>query len=307
MKKIYSLLAVFLLICVAIPTISGEPDFFTSTEGTEDSNTAKVNEYDSTLFYSTGLLVPEHLMNSHYAVELESDSSSPSSWDWRNHGGVTPAKDQKNCGSCYAFASVGMIESNIKIDSGKSYDLSEEQAKNCMWESTGCLGGTVQWTINPFTANGIISEKDYPYSPTNGFCQDIEPTLRLTEWNLLSTEKALSRDTLKKYILNKGPVVTSLIVNNWNKTYNGSYVLNTDKEGKDHAVVIVGWNDSTSDKNVSGHWIFKNSWGTSWGDNGYGYIEYDNSEVGTHVSVVGGYENYDPNVYTLNYDDAGWN
>ena len=298
------IILVFAILLLTVPTIAGEPEFFSVIEGNISKDTSI--EYEpNDFFYATGLLIPEHLQNSHYAVEMVSTTSLPSKWDWRTQDGVTSVKDQDNCGACYAFGSIGMIESYIKVNDGIPYDLSEEQGKNCMWETTGCLGGSVQWTMNPFTANGIITEGDYPYVQTSGICKDIEPTLRITEWNLLSTDKELSRDTLKSYI-KKAPVVTSLVVEGWNQTYNGSYVLSIDKEGKPHAVVLVGWNDSTSDKNVSGHWIFKNSWGTSWGDNGYGYIEYDTAKIGTHVSVINGYEYYNPNLYTLNYDEAGW-
>ena len=301
--KMKTIILVFAILLLTVPTISGEPIFFSVIEGNTSKDTSV--EYEpNDFFYATGLLIPEHLQNSHYAVEIVT-SELPSKWDWRTQDGVTSVKDQGNCGACYAFGSVGMIESYIKVNDGIPYDLSEEQGKNCMWETTGCLGGSVQWTMNPFTANGIITEGDYPYVQTSGICKDIEPTLRITEWNLLSTDKELSRDTLKSYI-KKAPVVTSLVVEGWNQTYNGSYVLSIDKEGKPHAVVLVGWNDSTYEINVSGHWIFKNSWGTSWGDNGYGYIEYDTAGIGTHVSVIDGYEYYNPDLYTLNYDEAGW-
>lgn len=289
---------------VVSANIVEEPKFFVSPINDAEN----VSAYNSE-FYSTGLLTPEHLVGSYYAVsddEYKVMSSLPSKWDWRKNNGVTPVQNQGNCGSCYAFGSIGMIESYIKVSEGKAYDLSEEQAKNCMWESTGCLGGTVQWAMNPFTQNGVILEKDFPYNPTSGLCQNIEPTLRITEWNLLSTEKALTNEQLKRYII-KAPIVTSLLVEGWNKSYNGSYVLSPDKEGKKHAVVLVGWDDSKGDENVSGHWIFKNSWGNKWGDSGYGYIEYNKGNVGTHVSIVGGYEDYNHNVHTINYDDAGWN
>jgi len=313
MLKLYLILIMVLLLPITVTANGDSPDFFTvQTDGNENETEIIDVDIDN---YFTGFIVPEHLRGTEYVVSYSGTQTTPlpSKWDWREHGGVTPVKNQGECGSCYAFGSLGMIESYIKIDSGKTYDLSEEQAKNCIFEATGCLGGSIQQTINPFTANGIILEKDMPYNPTNGFCQNIEPTLRITEWNLLSTEKALSRDTLKKYIMNEGPVVTSLVVTDWEKGYNGSYVLNPplppdpDTINKDrHAVVLIGWNDSMSDKNVSGHWLFKNSWGTSWGDNGYGKIEYDAANVGTHASIIGGYEKYNPEIYTLNYDDAGW-
>lgn len=292
-----------LIILTLSTTAMAQPEFFSVIPNT----TEPIKNDESVHFYSTGLLIPEHLRGTQYVVSDNAEHELTSKWDWRKHNGVTPVKDQGKCGSCYAFGAVGMVESGIKVYDGITYDLSEEQAKSCMWEIGGCAGGTVQWVMNPFTQNGIILEKDYPYSPTNGICYPFEPTLRLTDWHLISTDASPSRNQIKSYI-KQAPVVTSLTVSGWERGYNGSYVLDTpDKEGKDHAVILVGWNDSISDENVSGHWIFKNSWGTGWGDNGYGYIEYDTAKIGTHMSILGGYEDYDPYTRTLNYDEAGWN
>ena len=57
----------------------------------------------------------------------------PSHWDWRAQGKVTPVKDQGPCGSCYAFAALGNIESKLLMDSAGTYDLSENNAKECIW------------------------------------------------------------------------------------------------------------------------------------------------------------------------------
>lgn len=308
---IISIIISIIIMLLSISLAVGEPNFFAIE--TEKENQITTEKTINDIFYG-GLLIPEHLQNSHYSVTKYPNKRTtlPIKWDWRKHGGVTSVKDQGACGSCYAFGSIGIIESYILIDSGNAYDLSEEQGKNCMWEATGCLGGSVIWDMNIFTQNGVILEKDFPYNPSTGLCKNIEPKFRVTEWNMLSAEKTLSQDIMKNYILDNGPIVTSLIVDSWESNYNGSYVLsnldnNLDRGDKSHCVLVVGWNDSLSDKNVSGHWIFKNSWGDNWGDNGYGYIEYDTANIGAHASVIGEYENYDPNVYTLNYDEAGWN
>lgn len=307
LKTLLTIILILNILSIGTAFAVDEPPFFTSNQSRQTESISD-NEYP---FFSTGLMIPEHVQGTFYAVNSDQDdivtSQLPSTWDWRLHDGVTPVTDQGNCGACYAFAAIGMVESYIKVHTGQTYDLSEEQVKNCMWEATGCLGGTVQWGMNPLITRGVILEKDMPYDPSSGSCTNTIPTLRVTDWKLLSTEKVLDKNTLKKYIYENGPVATSLIVNNWAKEYNGSYVLSPKKDGAGHAVVIVGWNDSKSDENVSGHWIFKNSWSENWGDNGYGLIEYDTANIGTHVSVIGGFEDYDSKIHTLNYDDAGWN
>ena len=142
MKQVFIIL---LLLALCIPSAVGEPSFFTINTGSEERDMT-MNGAD----YYSGIIIPEHLRGSHYAVEIPRDEvSSPlTSWDWRKHNGVTPVKNQGKCGSCYAFGTLGMIESYILINGGGTYDLSEEQAKNCIWENTGCIGGCVQWVIN---------------------------------------------------------------------------------------------------------------------------------------------------------------
>jgi len=281
-----------------------EPTFY--AVGDNNTNSEAISK-DENVFYSTGLTIPTHLLESEYSVS-NTKETYPSKWDWRDHDGVTPVKNQGKCGSCYAFSAVGALEHFAKTKNGVTLDLSEEQAKNCVWNSGGCIGGTVIGVISIFTQNGVMSEADFPYYPINGLCQNIEPIIRITEWKMISTEKIPSKNTIKKYIMENGGVSTSVIVEGWGDYgYNGSYVLSSPNDGsKNHAVVIVGWNDSISDNNVSGHWIFKNSWSEQWGDKGYGYIDYQNGSIGQHASVISEYENYDPTKHTINYDEAGW-
>ena len=298
------------MLSVSISTVVADPAdhgfFSVDTNNTELEQTPN-QDWDA--FYATGLLIPEHLVNSEYVVGSNENiiaSTYPARWDWREKNGVTPVKNQQRCGSCYSFGTIGMIEHVIKANTGITYDLSEEQAKNCVWQDRGCKGGTVLWNINLFTQHGIMTEADFPYHPENGLCSAIEPTLRITDWKLISTEEVPNKNILQRYIMEYGAVVTSLVVEDWALNYNGSYVLDQGEGTKNHCVVLVGWNDSIGDNNVSGHWIFKNSWGTSWGDNGYGYIAYENNTIGRHASVISDYEDYKPYESTLNYDEAGW-
>ena len=275
------------------------------------------NEYDEN---NTGMVVPSYLNGSGWTAQIPNNDiisapELPHEFSWRRKGIMTPVKNQSNCGSCYAFNSVGMIEAYFKKDSGITYDLSEEQAKNCMWESIntcktclgGCWGGTVEWVINIFTQNGIILENDFPYKPVWGACKtDIAPVIRITDWHMISTDEVPDDDLLKYHIMNDGPLSVSLYVDKWNRSYDGSYVIqDTNNTMRKHGVVLVGWNDSLENKSIPGHWYFKNSWGERWGDQGYGKIKYGKDEIGTHASIITGYEPYNPNVRTLYYDEAG--
>jgi KDEL-tailed cysteine endopeptidase len=94
-------------------------------------------------------------------------SSLPSEIDWRNNGAVNGVKDQKQCGSCWAFSGISASESRWKIKSGNLLSLSEQQVVDCAkgspYGSEGCNGG---WMDDVFTwgkNNGFTLESDYPY------------------------------------------------------------------------------------------------------------------------------------------------
>ena len=96
---------------------------------------------------STGF-IPPPMDLSHLTGQRMPDSpdsfvlqAPPSSWDWRTQGKVTPVKDQGNCGACYAFASIGNIESKMLIDNAGTYDFSENNAKECNWYETADING----------------------------------------------------------------------------------------------------------------------------------------------------------------------
>ncbi len=231
----------------------------------------------------------------------------PSSFDGREQGLVTPVKDQHGCECCYAFATVGMLESAILADNGAEYDLSENQAKECIYEAivgTGgsCFGGTNRMVINLFTQDGSHSESDSPYKPQKGYCSYLpDPVIRVTDWNVLSLNNKASTKTIKKNILNHGAVYSIIDESCLPRTYNGKSVLSGKSSGNvDHAILIIGWNDTR------GAWIIKNSWGSLWGEDGYGYVAYNRAAIGTHASVITGYGMYDPDIKTLYHDEGGW-
>jgi hypothetical protein len=93
----------------------------------------------------------------------------PESWDWRALGGVTPIKDQRSCGSCWAFSTAAVVESAIKIRDGAEVDLSEQHLLSCNTAGWGCQGAiwAYAWLISKPDACGYVGaalEADYPYT-----------------------------------------------------------------------------------------------------------------------------------------------
>jgi len=249
----------------------------------------------------------------------------PSRLDWREAGVVTPVRDQGECGACYAFAFVAAFESKIVRDgaaTAATINLSENQAKECNWEEINqygslgsCDGGSPEMIATLFSQKGAVQDSCDPYVVADVACNNsCPPQKTVLGWSQISGNAVPSTNVLKAYIQAYGPVHTSLYVGDgdaWDSefnAYNGSYVLRYTGPGvPNHAVLIVGWDDSLTYPGGSGAWIVKNSWGSGWGNGGYFNIAYGSASVGWDSGLVFAWQDYDANGGLLYYDDAGWN
>jgi len=216
----------------------------------------------------------------------------PSYWDWR-WGGCTPIRDQGACGSCWAFGSIGAMESAIRIETGVSVDLSEQWLVSCT-ESGGCGGG---WHASaneylrcgslqdPCGEGGAVLEADFPYVAMDDPCECPYPHPHcLHHWAYVGSGPQIpSVEQIKQAILDHGPVVTCVHVNAAFQAYTGGVFQGCADGSTNHCVVLVGWNDSQGDE---GCWILRNSWGTGWGGSGYMRIEYGCSRIGYATCYV---------------------
>ncbi len=246
----------------------------------------------------------------------------PSSWDWRAHGKVTSVKNQGGCGACYTFAAIGNIESKMLIDGAGTYDFSENNAKECNWDEitgtgggTSCDGGNYFLLANLFSKKGTVLETCDPYVASDVNCKSTCPYQKtLLDWRIISGNAVPNTNVLKQYIYDYGPVYTSLYAGDsdaWDaefEDYGGSYTLYyAGTESPNHAVLIVGWDDSLSHAGSgTGGWIVKNSWGTSWGDSGYFTIAYGSASIGKYSSFMYDWQDYDSNGDIWYYDEGGW-
>jgi len=240
-----------------------------------------------------GFVAPENWSENARFNLIEPSISLPPSFDWREQGGVTPVKDQGNCGSCWAFGTVAPLESAIKIKEGKTVDLSEQWLVSCNKDYWGCDGGWWahdyhEWKKGSCGGTGAVLESDFSYSASDESCNGpYQHPYILENWAFIGSEYGTPvKSAIKQAIIDYGPVSASVrATSDWNY-YNGG-VYNNDAVGRvNHAITIVGWDDAMGSNGV---WIIKNSWGSGWGDNGYMYIEYGCSSIGYSACYVDDY------------------
>jgi len=191
--------------------------------------------------------------------------------DWRNQNAVTAVKDQGQCGSCWAFSATEATESFGFLS--KKYSLltlSPQQVTACTYNYNGCNGG---WPYDGYN-NGIIARKgidlnaDYPYDiPEAGTCK-FGPTGSADKpASNIVNYKSPAKGQLATVLGSTGPPSICVAAESW-QTYTGG-ILKICTGSVDHCVQAVGYATSGSES----YWIVRNSWGASWGEKGYIYID----------------------------------
>merc|ERR1712232_715158 len=108
-------------------------------------------------------------------VELLEATDLPDSFDWRSKGAVNAVKNQAQCGSCWAFATVANIEGAGFVATGKLVSLSEQELVDCDKDTgdEGCQGGLPSNAYKDMIQKklGLETESDYPYAGRNGQCK----------------------------------------------------------------------------------------------------------------------------------------
>lgn len=240
-------------------------------------------------------------------------SSPPSTFDLRTMGKVTPVKDQGQCGSCWTFGTYGSLESALLT--AETWDFSENNLKNLAGFDYGPCDGGDEFMSTAYLGrwDGPVSEADDPYGESDDYSPLGLPARKHVQnvYFLPPAAGPTDLDTLKAAIMTYGAVNVSFYYEDsaFDSATNAYYYHGGSQAN--HSVTAVGWDDNYDKANFkpqppgNGALLIKNSWGTTWGNQGYFYISYYDSLILTDMVLftAESLTNYDA-IYQ--YDPLGW-
>ncbi|CAA0372453.1 Papain-like cysteine peptidase superfamily [Arabidopsis thaliana x Arabidopsis arenosa] len=233
----------------------------------------------------TGLVVPEAITRistlssgkNTVPFRYGNVSDTGESMDWRQEGAVTPVKYQGRCGGCWAFSAVAAVEGITKITKGELVSLSEQQLLDCDRDyNQGCRGGIMSKAFEYIIKNqGITTEDNYPYQESQQTCSSsttLSSSFRAATISGYETVPMNNEEALLQAVSQQPVSVGIEGTGAAFRHYSGGVFNGECGTDLHHAVTIVGYGMS---EEGTKYWVVKNSWGETWGENGYMRIKRD--------------------------------
>ncbi|CAM4547430.1 cathepsin O [Lepidochelys kempii] len=208
----------------------------------------------------------------------------PTKFDWRDKNVVTQVRNQQTCGGCWAFSIVGGIESAYAIKGNNLEELSVQQVIDCSYNNYGCHGGSTVGALSWLnqTQVKLVKDSEYTFKAQTGLCHYFQPSdfgVSITDY--AAYDFSGQEDEMLKKLVNCGPLAVTVDAVSW-QDYLGGIIQYHCSSGKaNHAVLITGFDRTGSIP----YWIVRNSWGHTWGIDGYAHIKIGSNVCGIADTV----------------------
>ena len=294
-----------LLITFSISTAFSQPR---PEKAPEDPN-YKITAEELEEMQEFGIILPpvKPNVNPWGTYQPETTREFPVAYDMRDTPWLTPVKSQ-SAGGCWAYSTMGAVESRWLMLGLGEYDLSDNNLKFCHKYLPERNTNGNHWMSSAYFArrSGPYLESEDPYpGGTTGADEcpaDLEPEYYIHNSRYPPPQDI---DFVKQTVLDYGPVWSLLYwnSNNYNTEdytyyYSGTHAVN-------HAGCVVGWNDTLTTPGGPGAWIVRNTWGQGWGEGGYYYMSYNDSQWLKYNGYWPVVMEYEPHTTLYQYDEIG--
>ena len=243
-------------------------------------------------------------------IDIATYALYPGTYNANEEGFVTDVKNQRNTSLCWAFSLASNLETSLLTRGQKYYDLSEEQLayfwanrvndplgntpNDKITRTQSDYHGTGNGRVASFflsTWSGMTTEEKVPFQSSavtwpDSLAYDTSAYMEDAIFSQYTVERT-------KQLLMEYNSVSAMIYMLDNYYYPDTASYSCPQSGLvNHAVTIVGWDDTYSKENFpstsgvknDGAWIVKNSYGKNWGKNGYFYLSYEDKSITNLVS-----------------------
>lgn len=211
----------------------------------------------------------EEMPNYYNNLEIEE-------FNWVEQNKITKVKNQLECGSCWAFSTIGAYENWYAINYDNLIDFSEQQLVDCDKYDNSCNGGLMVNGFNYIKENGICNYNEYPYIAKKNWSCNMNCN-KYPKLNGCYNVPSNNVELLKKALLHNAVSIAIEADTPYFQYYKSGIIDDKLKCGNnlDHGVLLVGYGEENGNK----YWLVKNSWGEDWGDNGYVKIAMNDDNV----------------------------
>lgn len=226
-------------------------------------------------------------------------------FDWRDFEVKAPVQNQQECNSCWAFATISALNCSIDIQSSYAYSFnyvkkedatettvthdevswyepSTQVLLNCIGKKKGsCGGGWHGSAFNLLVGKGLPNWSE-EYIAKVDDCVDSDEKIKALAWDYVNKppDKTPSPELLKEALLEHGPLVVLVHINEDFLAYDGGIYDDDDNTTVNHAVLLMGWDDAEQ------AWLIQNSWGQEWGEDGMMWIAWNSNNIGQYAAWI---------------------